>query len=236
MDIAEKTQLPAARCLALALVEYRFLFLATVALMFITSIPTVYGHFITPSDKWFSGVIYNIHDTAQYFSWMRESGSRLLIENKLTSEPNDPIFLNLHWWIPGRFAALTGLSIPAVYQLYRLVSIPFVTFTLYAFTAVLFEDRGRRHFAFLLSILTSGFGWVWVVVKQFVGELLYPTDVYTTAGNSFYVMMVSPPQAFALALTLLVMLFALLAVLRRGIVFFRHGRVSGSFPGHGSYL
>jgi hypothetical protein len=178
-------------------------------------------------------VVYNVHDTAQYYSWMRESGHSVFIENKLTSEPNNPIFLNLHWWIPGRFAALTGLSMPAVYQLYRLVSIPLLTASLYAFTTVLFADQERRRFAFLLAILTSGLGWVWVVVKQFTGELPYPTDVYTTPGNSFYVMMVSPPQTFATALTLIVMLLGLLSVVRKNFMLGLAGGLLALFLGMG---
>jgi hypothetical protein len=70
----------------------------------------------------------------------------------------------------------------------------------------------------LLALLSSGLGWIWVVEKQISGgmEVLHPTDVYTTAGNSFYVMMVSPPQAFATAVTLLTLLLGLLAIhLRR---------------------
>jgi hypothetical protein len=214
MDLVQRSKTQSAGRLRFLAGEYRFVFWVTLVLLVVTSIPTVFGYLSTPSDKWFSGVIYNIHDTAQYFSWMRESGKSLFIENKLTSEPNDPVFFNLHWWIPGRMAGITGLSLPQVYQLYRLISIPFLTGVVYAFCALFFQDQNRRRFAFLLALFTSGLGWVWVVHKQFVGELRYPTDVYTTPGNSFYVMMASPPQAFATALTLLVLLLPLLAVLR----------------------
>jgi hypothetical protein len=217
MDFVQRTETSLASRLAAALAEYRFVLLVTLGLLIFTTIPTIFGYLSTPPDKWFSGVVYNVHDTAQYFSWMRESGDKLFIENKLTSEPNEPIFLNLHWWIPGRFAALTGLSIFQVYQIYRLASIPLLTFTIYAFLVLVFKDVARRRFAFLLTIFTSGLGWIWVVAKQFTGELLYPTDVYTTPGNTFYVMMVSPPQAFATALTLLVILVAVAAVWRGSI-------------------
>lgn len=213
MDSVQRSRPAAARRLALAAGEVRFLIAVTAALLVVTSIPAAYGYLTAPPEKWFSGIVYNVHDTAQYFSWMRESGSRILIENRLTSEPNPPVFLNLHWWIPGRFAARAGLTLPQVYHLFRLLALPLLTLALYAFSAVLFTDLPRRRFAFLLSLLTSGLGWIWVLAKQFTGELLFPTDVYTTPGNTFYVMMVSPPQAFATALTLLTLLLALLGIL-----------------------
>jgi hypothetical protein len=233
MDIVQRSEPAAARRVIAAWTEYRFVIAVTLGLLIVTSIPTIFGYLSTPSNKWFSGIVYNVHDTAQYFSWMRESGHSLFIENKLTSEPNNPIFLNLHWWIPGRFAEVFGLSLVQVYQLYRLISIPLLTFTLYAFVSVLFEDVSRRRFAFLLATFTSGLGWIWVVAKQFTGELLFPTDVYTTPGNSFYVMMVSPPQAFATAVTLLVLLLALLSVLRRSLALSLAAGITALFLGMG---
>jgi hypothetical protein len=149
---------------------------------------------------------------------MRESGRALFIENRLTSEPNQPIYLNLHWWIPGRFAALAGLSLPQVYQLFRLLSIPLVVAALFLFCRRLFQDPSRRRFAFLLSILTSGLGWVWVVQKYLfhLSDVPFPRDVYTLAGNSLWVMTAAPHLAFALAATLFTMLLALEGYRRGG--------------------
>jgi len=191
--------------------EARLLVVVTLCLLVVTSIPVAYGYLTTPPDKWFSGVVYNVHDTAQYFSWMRESGHALFIENRLTSEPNRPIYLNLHWWIPGRFAALVGLSLPQVYQLFRLFTIPLATTALFLFCARLFSDPSRRRFAFLLATFTSGLGWVWVVKKYLfhLPDVDFPRDVYTLAGNSTWVMTAAPHLAFALAVTLFTLLLAL---------------------------
>jgi len=197
--------------------EARLPAVVALCLLVVTSIPVAYGYLTTPPDKWFSGVVYNVHDTGQYFSWMRESGDALFIENRLTSEPNRPIYLNLHWWIPGRLAALAGLSLPQVYQLFRLFSIPLATAALFLFCTRLFRDRSRRRFAFLLTILTSGLGWVWVVEKYAVSPhtLDFPRDVYTLAGNSVWVMTAAPHLTFALAVTLFTLLLALEGHLRR---------------------
>ncbi|MCL4295964.1 MAG: hypothetical protein KJ077_09565 [Anaerolineae bacterium] len=202
--------------LNITLSEVKFVCIIALLLLVITSIPTLYGYVTAPADKWFSGIVENVHDTAQYLSWMRESGHSLFIENKLTSEANDKVFLNLHWWIPGRVAAILGLSLSQIYQILRLFAIPFLVIVTYIFCALLFDDLTKRRFTFLLSICTSGLGWIWVVKKQFTGELDFPRDVHTTLGNAFYTMVSSPHLAFAAALTLLVLLLALQSVrLRR---------------------
>jgi hypothetical protein len=195
--------------------EMRFVLGVTVALLVVAFLPTVYGYLSCPADKWFSGVVYNVHDTAQYLSWMREAGTSFFIDNKFTAEPNARVFVNLHWWILGRLAHIVGLTFSQVYQLFRFVAIPLLTMVIYAFCAVLFEDLRKRRFAFLLSTFTSGLGWIWVVVKQITGELYFPHDVYTTPGNAFWVMVASPHLTFAAALTTGVLFLALLGVQRR---------------------
>lgn len=189
----------------------------TVALLAVTSIPYVYGYLSCPPDKWFSGVIYNMHDTGQYLSWTREAGTSLLIDNKLTAEPNARVFLNLHWWIPGRLASVLGIGFAPIYQLFRLVSLLLLVGVTYAFCAAVFDEPRQRRFAFLLATLTSGLGWVWVGLKYATGaaDVLFPRDVYTTPGNGFWVMLASPHLTFAAALTIGVLLLALRGVRRR---------------------
>ena len=101
---------------------------------------------------------------------MREFQSRAFIENKLTSEPNQAVYFNLHWWIPGRLAALFGLTLSQAYQVYRLFSISFLSVVLYLFSGMLFADGAQRRFAYLLSLGSSGLGWIWVCSGSITGE------------------------------------------------------------------
>ena len=132
---------------------FRRVFLASLALLIITSLPYLYGYLSTPSDKVYSGIIYNAHDTAQYLSWMRESGSRVFIDNRLTSEPNPEIYFNLHWWIAGRIAALSGISLIAAYHLMRIVSVPLFVAAIYWMCSLFVVDARRRLYTFAIVIL-----------------------------------------------------------------------------------
>jgi len=217
MDVAQPAQGSSRRRLALASSEVWFVVGVSLILLLVTSAPTIYGYLATPPDRWFSGIVFNAHDTAQYLSWMRESGTAAFIENRLTSEPNEAIYLNLHWWIPGRVARVLKLSLRQIYQVFRVFAVPLATAAIYLFCALLFTDRGRRRFAFLLVILTSGLGWVWVIQKYVTGapDVLFPHDVYTTPGNTFWVMVASPHLTLALALTVCVLLLAFLGYHRQ---------------------
>lgn len=183
-------------------------------LLVLSFLPTLYGYLTCPPDRWFSGVVYNMHDTAQYLTWMREAAVSLFTDNKLTAEPTPAVFVNLHWWLPGRLAALVGMGFAPMYQLYRLVAVALLVWVNYRLAAHLFADRARRRFAFLLSLLGSGLGWIWVVLKYAGGGAapFFPLDVYTTPGNGFWVMVASPHLALAAALVAGVLLLALRAV------------------------
>lgn len=194
--------------------EVRFVATVFLLLAVISFLPTVFGYLTCPPDRWFSGIVYNMHDTAQYLSWVREASTSLFTDDKLTAEPTSAVFVNLHWWLPGRIAALVGMDFGAMYQVYRLVAVALLVGVNYLFAAQLFVDLARRRFAFLLSLVGSGLGWIWVVLKYASGGSapFFPLDIYTTPGNAFWVMVASPHLTLAAALTVGVLLLALWSV------------------------
>ena len=69
------------------------------------------------------GVFFSVPDVYNYFSYMEQAQSgAFFFENKLTLEPHRPAFVNLEWWAVGRLAALTGLDVPAAFQVLGLVA------------------------------------------------------------------------------------------------------------------
>jgi len=221
--------------------ELAFVAAIVAALLVITALPYVYGIVSSPPEKQFMGVLYDVHDTAQYLSWMRESGQRLFIENKLTSEPNLPRFLNLQWWLIGRVARVLRLSLIWAYHLFRVVAIVLFVVVSHRFCgsyfsaaiesrptedvdaisagrslrARLLPERGwQARVATLVLAFGGGIGWIWVVVKQFVGELLCPIDVYTIPGNAFFSLMGVPHVAFAATLITITVWLGFLAATR----------------------
>ena len=166
--------------------DRRFLLILTLCLLVVSSLPYVYGYLSTPAGKAYMGLDYAVYDYSQYMSWARDSATQILVANKLTPEANPPVFFNLLWWLVGRIDFYTGLSFVVANQLLRVISNVLFIFVAYWFCGLVLPKRGQRRFALLLTCLTSGFGWLLVVLKHFTGKLLNPTDLYTPVGNSFF--------------------------------------------------
>ena len=165
----------------------RFVLGVILAVLVITSLPYAYAYLSSPPDRQFTGILLDVPDHAQYFSWMRELGQSHLAANKLTAEANRPAFFNLLWWMLGRIGRLAGWSFAPVYQLLRVAAASTFLWASYRICSWFFSDRPRRRLAFLVITLTSGFGWVLVLLKYTLahGVLLRPLDVYIAEGNTF---------------------------------------------------
>ena len=175
------------------------------AVLVVTALPYLFGYLTAPPGKQFMGILLNVPDTAQYFSWARESASSLLIENKLTPEPGDAVFFNLFWLAVGRMSALLALGIPEVTQLVRLLSGSLYLAAIYWFTGLFAWRAAYRWTGFLVISLGGGLGWILVVIKQFTGNLLLPLDLYVNEPNTFFTVMAFPHQAMATGLLVLIM-------------------------------
>lgn len=186
------------------LAELRFVTLFGLGLLLVTALPYAYGYLASPPERQFMGLIYGVHDHGQYMSWARESANGFFISNKLTPEDNAPVFFNWLWWVLGRSAKYLGLTFAEAYQGFRFLSGALFVAAAYYFFAIVFPEPARRRFALVLACTTSGFGWLWVVVKQFTGQMPFPNDLYTSPGNSFFTIMAVPHLIFSAALLLLV--------------------------------
>ncbi len=161
--------------------------------LLVTSIPYMYAYLSTPVDKVFMGIMLDVPDHAQYFSWMKELTTQNLAANKMTPEVNQPLFFNLLWWSLGRLGKLTGLDFAVMYQLMRVAAIILFLLVAYRMCRWFLKDDPRRKTAFLLISFTSGLGWILVMIKYLSGnELLFPLDVYIAEGNTFLGMLGYP--------------------------------------------
>jgi len=185
--------------------EWRFVWAMIAVVLALTSLPYLYGYLSSPPDKQFMGLMLDIPDHGQYLSWWQSFQSSVLVSNKLTPEPNDPIFFNLLWWVLAQVSLWTGLGYAPVYQAFRWIAGGSFLWTVYRLIAQLLpnsvEGVRQRRTAFLLITSSSGLGWGLVVLKYTLtrGELLFPLDVYIAEGNSFLCILGYPHFAFAAA-------------------------------------
>ncbi len=215
------------RWISISNAEWRFVFAVIVALWMVTSLPLLFAWLSAPSDKVFMGIVLNVPDHAQYFMWFREHQSAFLINNKMTPEPNSPLFFNLLWWALAGVGRLSGAGYAAVYQLMRAGGIIAFLALAYRLCAYAFDDVARRRLAFLVLTLSSGFGWVLIVLKYTLwnGELRNPLDVFVAEGNTVLSAIGFPHFLAAAAYIWSYELFMRFAATRR----WRYAVVSGLF-------
>jgi hypothetical protein len=187
--------------------EWRFVWAVIVTVLVFTGLPYLYGYLSSPPERQFMGLMLDVPDHGQYLSWWRSFQSSVLVGNRLTPEPNEPAFFNLLWWVLAQVSRWTGLGYAPVYQAFRVIAGGSFLWAAYRLIARFLSEVRQRRTAFLLVALSSGLGWVLVVLKYTVtkGELLFPLDVYIAEGNSFLCIMGYPHFAFAvtfIALTL----------------------------------
>ena len=186
--------------------EWKFVGVVTVAVLVITSLPYAFAVLSAPPERYFTGFILNVSDHTQYLSWYKAFQTQYLIANRLTSEPNPPLFFNLLWWLLGRFGRYSGLNYIAVYQIFRWLAGAFFMVMVYGLASEIFPTVSKRRTAFLVILLGSGLGWILVVMKYTVtgGKLLFPLVVYVAEGNSFLSVLGYPHFAEAAGLILAV--------------------------------
>ncbi len=167
--------------------DWRFVAATIVVVLALTSLPYLYANVSAPADKTFMGIMLDVPDYGQYLSWMRELTHAPLTANKLTPEPNRAIFFNLLWWGLGHLGDWLRLDYATTLQIFRLAAASVFMVVTYQLCAWFLPDRRMRRTAFLTVTLTSGFGWLLVVLKYTLarGVLPLPLDLYIAEGNTF---------------------------------------------------
>jgi hypothetical protein len=196
--------------------EWRFVAVVTLLTLALTTLPYLFGVLTSPPDRQFMGFMLDVPDHGQYLAWYKSFQSSLLVPNKLTPEPNDPIFFNLLWFALGRIGALIGWGYALIYQLFRLAASAFFLVTLYVFCALMMDRPSWRRTAFTIISLGSGLGWIWVIHKYIsrLGDVIYPLDLYVAEGNSFLSILGYPHFIAAAGLILCVFILLFLGARR----------------------
>jgi hypothetical protein len=154
--------------------------------LLISTLPYIFGYLTTPPGKQFMGIMLDVPDHAQYFSWMRDLATSNLVSNRMTPEYNAPVFFNLLWWMMGRTGSLLSLGYPVMYQVLRVAATVAFLWLVFLLCGWFIKDRTQRRMAFLIATFTSGFGWVLVLLKYAShAEIPFPLDVYIAEGNTF---------------------------------------------------
>jgi hypothetical protein len=178
--------------------------LAGILLFFAGSPPFLYGWLTAPADRVYTGLMFDVPDHAQYWSWVTASQRGLFIANTMTPEPNAPVFMNVMMWTLAHVQAATGLSFAGLFQVWRLLGCLVLGVALVKGFRVLVPDSARRGAAYTIAIAGSGLGWVLVGVKyaRRLPDVPFPLDLYVVEPNTWFASFAYPYLALAQGLVL----------------------------------
>lgn len=196
------------------LADWKFLGAVILTALIFSGLPYLYAGLTAPRDLVFMGIVQNGPDSGEYLAWMRESMDGIFISNTLTPEPNAPAFFNLVFWLLGRLALYTGMTLAHVYQWFRVISGGLFLLAAYHFCARILPDLTQRRIAFLLIVFGSGFSFHITLIEKVIGEIKFPTQ-FVAEGTTLYSMMSFPLLMLGAAMFTFILTLALDAYQQR---------------------
>lgn len=179
--------------------EWKWALLVSMGIVFLASIPYLFGYAVVPPDYSFIGLTYNVDDALVYQSWMRQAADgHFFARNLFTTEPQIGRSFNLLFYALGRFAGVTHLPLIAAFHLARVVFGVGLLLLIYAFSRLWIPDIRTRRLILLLVGLSSGIGWLVPIGEGFHRSV----DLWQPEAITFLSIYLSPLFSFSLILML----------------------------------
>ncbi|MCK6626391.1 MAG: hypothetical protein L6R45_14590 [Anaerolineae bacterium] len=183
--------------LTLSKQEWRWLLSWSAAILLISSLPYLYGLWLSTPQMQFSGFFIGVEDANSYLAKMRQGAEGgWLFHLPYTPEPHQGAYLFSFHLLLGKLARLGSIPLPLMYHLARLVFGLGLLLTLYYFISYFTPQVAQRRFAFLLAAGGSGLGWL-VIALQLTPRLGLPLDLYVPEAFIFLVLFHLPHLALA---------------------------------------
>ncbi|MBI3910641.1 MAG: hypothetical protein HY320_06880 [Armatimonadetes bacterium] len=193
--------------------EWGWVLVCSLAVLAATCLPYAIIWSATPSGFEWPGLLYNFDDHAVYFAWMRQAhDGAFFFRNLFTNAPQTGLYSHLYFWLLGLLARLTGLSLPMVYHLGRLVSGLVALLLVYRLAAFLTDRPAYRRLMWLTVATSAGFGWLVMGDKV---DLHQPVDTWQPEAFTFLSLYTNGLFTVSMALMLAVVVGLLRAEERR---------------------
>jgi hypothetical protein len=184
--------------------EWRWVAGRAALLVILVTLPYVIAYLTTPPDLFYTGFLSNPEDGNTYLAKMQQ-GLRGQWRTHLsyTAEPHNAEFIFTYYVLLGHLARWTGLSPIVVFHLTRILNGFLLLMVLYYAVSCFFGDQQQRRFAFTITAVGSGLGWL----ASLAGRLT--ADMWVPEGYILYSIFVNPHFPLAIALMVLSILWSI---------------------------
>ncbi len=198
--------------------EFRWVLVASLAVILFASLPTLYGWALADDNHVYTGFVYNTEDGNSYIAKMR-LGARGAWRFHLiyTPEEHESALVYTFYLVLGKIASGLGLSFVLVYHLARALLGLGLLLTVHAFISHFTADVRIRRVSWALVAIGSGLGWLLTLLgaTQWLGNL--PLDFWVPEAYVFLVLYNLPHLALAEGLLLWSILWTLHAFDGKGL-------------------
>lgn len=174
--------------------EYWFPLALALLIVILGTVPYLYGYRNAEPGEIFMGFVGRGTSGANGYLMMARqcAEGHHLIENFMTAENVKRNYFNLEWWLYGKCARWSGLSLIQTFHLFRVTGVFFLVGAVYFLVTVCFETRYFRRLALTLIVFASGFGWlIWGANKALGMSLPLPLDL---SGVTIFGYLVNKPH------------------------------------------
>ena len=183
--------------------EWRWAAIWTLVLVLLSTLPYLIAAWAAPADLAYLGFLSNPEDGNAYLAKMQQGArGEWLYHLPYTAEPHEGEWLFTYYLLLGHVARWTHLPLIGVFHLARVVNGAFLLMVLYYALAQFFPEVPQRRFAFLLTALGSGFGWLVALLGGMT------VDLWVPEGYIFYSLFVNPHFPLAIALMLMLIFWS----------------------------
>jgi hypothetical protein len=195
--------------LAISKKEWRWVMAWAATIMLVSSLPYLYGWWVSTPQMQFSGFFLGVEDANSYLAKMRMGAENgWIFHLAYTPEPHAGAYLFTFHLFLGKLARLVQFSFPLVYHLARIIFGWGLLVTVYCFISYFVSGPAQRRFAFLLAATGSGLGWL-IIALQLTSRLGLPLDIYVPEAFIFLVLFHLPHLALAESLLFWAILWTL---------------------------
>jgi hypothetical protein len=196
--------------------ELRWAALWALAVLALTSLPYLWGLYLSSPEQQFGGFVIAVEDGNSYLAKMRQGArGEWLFHLPYTSEEHEGALLFTFHLLLGKVAALLRWPYALVYHIARLLFGFLFLLTAYLFLTFLTPHLAVRRLAYLLLCFSSGLGWL-VFLVGWIPSLGAPIDLWLPEGYVFLVIYAFPHIALAESLLLIALMLALVATRQGG--------------------
>jgi len=202
--------------------EKKLILVVSGILVMLTGFPYILAYLLTDPGSVYLGLhALSPGDPPVYYSYIRQViEGRVTLYNLYTSEPQIHGTFNIIWFILGIIGKWFSISPPLLFQLARLLLIPFIVWTIYIFLTFMFATYEARRRALLFVLFASGLGmyaapFLYMLGYHVFDANLWPIDLWIPEAQVFTAIFQSPHFILSFTCTLWVFMCFIRALTQR---------------------